>query len=336
MDSEQGISESAVFSGAWAPMNDGTKLYLRRWKTDVSSPRAVLHIVHGMAEHSARYDRLARRLVEEGIEVWAADQRGHGETSKNKGNTPGLGGLQGHCADDNGFSRVTADIDILNRAIRKQYPDVPIFLLGHSWGSFIAQNYIENFEGRPSAYGEDPVFLSGCMLSGTRGPDGFKVTAGAKFMAILAVLLNIRKGSSIAKALADGSNNKAFRPNRTEFDWLSRDEKEVDSYAADPCCGFICSLGFYLDMTSALVRIHRPEEMGKIRKELPIYIFSGSADPVGDMGVSPAALVVAYRHRGIMDLETVLYPEARHETLNETNRDEVTESLISWLLRHCS
>jgi len=323
-------------SGIWAPMDDGTKIFLRRWKIDISTPQAVLHIVHGMAEHSGRYARLANRLGEEGIEVWAADQRGHGETSKNQGNKAGKGGLQGHCADKDGFSRVTADIDILNRAIRKQYPGVPIFLLGHSWGSFIVQSYIENYEGRPSAYGSSPVFLSGCILSGTRGPDGIKVSIGARLISLLSMIFNERKGSSLAKALVDGPNNKAFKPNRTEFDWLSRDEKEVDSYASDPLCGFLCSLGFYRDLTQALDRIHKPEEMGKIRKELPIYVFSGSADPVGDMGVSPAALVVAYRHLGIINLETVLYPDARHETLNETNREEVTGSLISWLLRNCS
>jgi alpha-beta hydrolase superfamily lysophospholipase len=153
-------------------------------------------------------------------------------------------------------------------------------------------------------------------------------------MAFLAFILGERKGSSIAKAAADGSYNKSFRPNRTAFDWLSRDEKEVDAYVADPRCGFLCSVGFYRDMARALKQIHRPEEMEKIRKELPIYLFAGSADPVGDMGESHAALAVAYRHLGIKDLETVLYPDARHETLHETNRDEVTESVVSWLLRH--
>ena len=108
----------------------------------------------------------------------------------------------------------------------------------------------------------------------------------------------------------------------------------MDAYVADPFCGMLCSAGFYRDMAGALKRIHKRDEMGKIRKELPVYVISGSADPVGDMGESPAALVVAYRHLEIKDLETVLYPDARHETLNETNREEVQENLLSWLLRH--
>ena len=316
--------------GVWTQMDDGCQVYLRRWKTKVP-PKAVLHIVHGMAEHSARYARLAARLGEEGIELWVADQRGHGETAKNKQNNPGKGGLLGHCADGDGFSRVTADIDILNRAIKKEYPNLPLFLMGHSWGSFIAQSYIENYEGR----GNEPVTLAGCILSGTRGPDGFNVKFGAPLMTLLAAIAGERNGSRIAKAAADGPYSKAFRPNRTAFDWLSRDEKEVDAYIADPLCGFLCSTGFYRDMAMALNRIHVPAEMGKIRKELPVYVISGSADPVGDMGESPAALVVAYRHLEIRDLETVIYPDARHETLNETNREEVTESLLSWLQRHC-
>jgi alpha-beta hydrolase superfamily lysophospholipase len=328
------VSEEAGSTGGfklWMPMDDGIQLYLRRWKTG-TSPKAVLHIVHGMAEHSQRYDRTARFLVEEGIEVWAADQRGHGETALSKQNDPVNGGVLGHCADGDGFSRVTADIDILNRAILKEHPNTPIFLMGHSWGSFIVQNYIENFEGP----GDRKVNLAGCILSGTRGPDGVNIAIGAPFMSFLAFIFGEGAKSKFAKAMADGPYSKAFRPNRTEFDWLSRDEKEVDAYVADPLSGFLCSLGFYRDMTRALKRIHQPLEMGKIRKELPVYVFSGKADPVGSMGESPAALVVAYRHLDIKDLESVLYPDARHETLNETNRNEVQASLLSWLQRHCA
>jgi len=331
-------------TNTWMQMDDGVQLYLRRWKTP-SAPKAVLHIIHGMAEHSRRYSRLAQRLVSEGIEVWAADQRGHGETTKNAKNDPHKGGKLGHCADGDGFTRVTLDIDILNKAIRNEYPELPIFLLGHSWGSFIAQNYIENYDSKADSLADGKASgdnssthhsgLSGCILSGTRGPDGIKIAMGAPFMTFLAFILGESRSSGIAKAMADGPYSKAFRPNRTNFDWISRDEKEVDAYVADSFCGKLCSVGFYRDMARALKRIHRPEEMAKIRKELSVYIFSGSADPVGDMGKSPADLAVAYKHLGIKDLETVLYPDARHETLNETNRDEVQESLLSWLLRHC-
>jgi alpha-beta hydrolase superfamily lysophospholipase len=153
-------------------------------------------------------------------------------------------------------------------------------------------------------------------------------------MALLAAVCGQRRGSSAARALADGPYSRPFRPNRTAFDWLSRDEAEVDAYVADPLCGCLCSSGFYRDMVKGLIQIHRKKAMAQIRKELPVYIFCFNADPVGEMGLSPAALVNEYRSLGIGDLEFVLYPGARHETLNETNRQEVMDNLLSWICRH--
>jgi alpha-beta hydrolase superfamily lysophospholipase len=249
-------------------------------------------------------------------------------------NDPGRGGRLGHCADRDGFSRVTADIGIINRRIKAEYPGVPLFLLGHSWGSFIAQNYIETWGGLNSPGPPLPGGLAGCVLSGTRGPGGLNLRLGVPVMAFLAFCKGSRGRSRLARALSDGSYNKPFRPGKTGFDWLSRDEKEVAAYIGDPLCGNLCSSGFYRDLTRGLRQIHRRESLVRIRRDLPIYVFSGSADPVGDMGASPTGLLAAYRSLGFKDLEFVLYPDARHETLNETNREEVTGSLVSWLLRH--
>jgi len=306
--------------------HDGTKLFLYRWTPD-QEPRAAVHIVHGMAEHALRYRRLAEKLVSAGIEVWAADQRGHGKTADLKVNRPDRGGLLGHCADKDSFGMVTGDVHSLNREIRKTRGNIPLFLLGHSWGSFIAQNYIEEFSG--------DLDINGCILSGTRGPCGFIVKAGIPFMTLLAALRGQRNGSLLARAVADGPYNKPFRPNRTPFDWTSRDEEEVDKYVNDPCSGNLCSVGFYRDLAKGLYRIHRSDAMAKINRGLPMYVFSGSADPVGDMGASPTALVNEYRKLGLKDLEFVLYPGARHETLNETNREEVMDNLLSWINQRC-
>jgi alpha-beta hydrolase superfamily lysophospholipase len=313
-----------VQDNTWFESSDGTKLYLRRWST--AKTVAVLHIVHGMAEHSERYGRLAEKLCGAGIEVWAADQRGHGKTADININNPGKGGILGHCADKDTFERVTADVHGINEKIRTVHPSIPLFMLGHSWGSFILQNYIENENSG--------LNINGCILSGTRGPDGFKIKSGIPFMSVLAAICGKRKGSQIARAIADGPYNQPFRPNRTDFDWISRDEAEVDAYVKDPLCGYLCSTGFYRDLAKGLYRIHQPETMGYINRNLPIYIFSGSADPVGDMGASPTKLVNAYCILGIKDLEFVLYPGARHETLNETNREEVINNLLSWICRH--
>ena len=315
-------------------MDDGVSLFLRRWeapRSEFKSPKAILHIIHGMGEHSERYGELSVRLGKEGIDVWALDQRGHGQSTQ-LGNPHGSGGLLGHCSDGDGVSRVAEDIHIINNEIKKRHPGIPVFLMGHSWGSFIAQMYIEKFEGKSKW--KDGLDLAGCILSGTRGPGGLKIFLAAKLMRFMAFIIGQRKGSELARNMTSGSYNKPFRPNRTEFDWLSRDEKEVDSYIADPFCGFLCSIGFYRDMTGALNKIHKKREMRKIRRELPIYIFSGTSDPVTDMGVSHASLEAVYKHLEIRDLETVLYKDARHETLNETNKEEVMDKLISWLLLH--
>jgi alpha-beta hydrolase superfamily lysophospholipase len=281
-----------------------------------------------MAEHSHRYRRLAEKLCDAQIEVWAADQRGHGRTADLSVNGPGAGGLLGHCADRDSFDRVADDVLAINREIRKTLPHTPLFLLGHSWGSFIAQHYIESRDCGDGA-------IDGCILSGTRGPAGFQMKAALPLMAVLAAVCGQRRGSPVARAAADGPYSQPFRPNRTSFDWLSRDDAEVDAFIGDPLCGSLCSTGFYRDLVNGLHRIHQGKAMARIRTGLPIYVFSGDDDPVGDMGASPTALVNAYRSIGIADLEFVLYPGARHETLNETNREEVMDSLYSWICRHC-
>jgi alpha-beta hydrolase superfamily lysophospholipase len=199
--------------------------------------------------------------------------------------------------------------------------------MGHSWGSFLVQYYIEGSGG---------AGIQGCILSGTRGPDGIKIRTGSSVLALISALAGSRRPSPLSRALSDGSFNKPFKPNRTAFDWLSRDEKEVDAYAADPLSGMLCSAGFYRDLGALLNTIHQSDLMAVVRKDLPIYVFAGNSDPVGDMGSSPTALVAAYRSLEIKDLNFVLYPGARHEPLNETNREEVIGDLIAWLNKHIS
>jgi alpha-beta hydrolase superfamily lysophospholipase len=278
-----------------------------------------------MAEHGGRYAETAACLSENGYETWAADMRGHGRTADPSVNSPDKGGLLGHCADTRAFSKTLLDVERIHNEIQKTYPGVPLFLLGHSWGSFIAQGFIETFNKRP---------LSGCALSGTMGPGNALVAFGTVFMTVMTTFRGPRYRSMFARKMADGSYNNAFRPNRTAFDWLSRDNKEVDGFVADPLCGGICSAGFYRDMARCLRRIHRRRMIERINKELPVYAFSGNADPVGGMGAGPTTLVDIYRRIGIKDVEFVLYPGARHETLHETNREEVMRNLCRWLDRH--
>lgn len=304
---------------------DGARIFLRHWSSG-ANPKAHIQIAHGMAEHSARYARIAEKLCAAGFDLWANDHRGHGYTADLDKNPPEKGGLLGHCADSGGFVKVVTDLELVSDHIQKQNSSVPLFLFGHSWGSFLAQAYIERNASR----------IHGVILSGTRGPGGIELKAARLIASLIIAVKGGRPYSALLHALADGSYNKAFKPNRTEFDWLSRDKAEVDAYIRDPLCGFHCSAAFYRDLTEALISIHAKDSLKRIPKELPVLIFSGAADPVGNMGESPTVLVEKYRELGITDLEFLLYPEGRHEMLNEINREELGSMLLSWLERHVS
>ncbi|MDR2521806.1 MAG: lysophospholipase [Spirochaetaceae bacterium] len=309
---------------SYITVRDTAQLFLRRWVPASAPPRGVVLAVHGLAEHSGRYRPLAETLAAAGIETWCFDLRGHGQTASLALNSPAIGGLLGHCADRKAFSKLLGDIDSVFAEIEKARPGLPRFLLGHSFGSFLAQGYI--------AYSKRP--LAGCALSGTRGPGGAPLVAAAHFFNLYRFFRGRRHRSRFAASLVLGANNKPFRPNRSAADWLSRDSAEVDAYLRDPLCGGLCSAGFFRDMVWILQKIHTSSAMAKIKKDLPLYIFSGSDDPVGGMGKSTGCLLARYKQEGLSDIEYVLYPNARHEPLHEINRGEVMANLVEWLDRH--
>jgi alpha-beta hydrolase superfamily lysophospholipase len=318
-----------IATESWFETHNDIKLFLRKWKPEAPA-RAIIHILHGMVEHGGRYTESARVLTDAGFEVWCADLRGHGKTTDLEENDAASGGLAGHCADKDGIAKVLNDVNKINEKIRQEYPALPLFLLGHSWGSFLAQTYIESFKTN----------LSGCILSGTRGPGGLDIKAGILLARIVASVRGIRERSMFLYKVAFSSYNKFFSPNRTDFDWISRSEASVDNYIADPYCGGsnrsdgMPTVGFYRDMLVMIKNMHKRGNLDKIRRALPIYILGGSKDPVGGMGENITALVDKYNKIRIKDLEFVLYPDARHECFNEINRDEVFANLIKWLERH--
>ncbi|MEJ5188765.1 MAG: alpha/beta fold hydrolase, partial [Breznakiellaceae bacterium] len=226
--------------------------------------------------------------------------------------------------DRNGFARVVQDLIAISKQIKQEYPQLPLILFGHSWGSFLAQAYIE----------KEGALLSGCILSGTRGPGGPVIFLGACLASLVAFFKGGRTFSPLLYSLSDGAYNVPFQPARTKFDWLSRDPERVDAYIQDPLCGFPCSAAFYRDLLWGLRAIHTPKAIQNIPSTLPILIFAGTSDPVGEMGRSPTRLVDAYKQEGIQDLEFILYPEGRHEMINELNRTEVFHHLLSWINRH--
>lgn len=289
---------------------DGITLFVYRWLPD-TPPKAVVQIAHGLAEHAGRYARAAEALTRAGYGVYAGDHRGHGRTAT-------IPADLGFFAERDGWNKCVGDLWQLNRRVAADHPGLPIVLLGHSLGSFMAQQFI-------SEHGDA---LAGAVLSGSNGKPPPIAPVGRLLAQMERLRLGPRGHSALVHALAFGAFNKPFEPARTPFDWLSRDPAEVDKYIADPLCGFRSTVQLYIDVLVALGDIAEPARQARIPKRLPIYIFGGSRDPVGS---NIDQLLDAY---GAADLERVthkFYPDARHECLNETNRDEVTRDLIAWL-----
>ncbi|MDF2958645.1 MAG: alpha/beta hydrolase [Paenibacillus sp.] len=266
-----------------------------------------------MAETAERYGRFAKVLTDAGYEVYANDHLGHGRTAGNPERV-------GHTAND-GFSKMTDALARLTDIIAERHPAVPVYLFGHSMGSFLAQQYMYRF----------PAKISGVVLSGSNGRQSPMIRVGIALAELLASTKGDHHRSALLMNLTFGSYNKEFRPVRTEFDWLSRDEAEVDRYIEDPFCGGVFTAGFFRDFFHGLVEIHRPENMERIPKQLPVFIISGERDPVGRMGRGVMQLVSMYSKLGMEEVQYKLYPGGRHELLNEINRDEVMTDVAAWL-----
>ncbi len=292
---------------------DGVRIAVHTWLPD-ATPAAVIQISHGMAEYAMRYDRFAQEAVKSGYAVFAADHRGHGETA---GSLDKLGYL----ADTDGFERVVEDQYEITLDIKKKFPQTPVILFGHSFGSFIAQRYIQK-------HGED---VSACILTGTTGPNPALVGGGRLAANLVALFDGRKKPSPFLTKLSFGSYNKNFPDAKSPNSWLSRDIAEVDAYDASPWSGFTCTAGFYQDLMAGLSLIHTPGALSGLPLNLPVLLASGSEDPVSGSGRTVKLLADMYRNIGIKNVKMVLYPGARHEILNETNRDEVTKDLLDWI-----
>ena len=301
--------------------SDSFPLHVHRW-SNTDAPRAVVMLAHGLAEHARRYARLGEALVANGYELFALDQRGHGQTAQH--------GLLGHFADADGWSKVVSDLACLNHHIRQQYPSLPIFLLGHSMGSYIGQAYLM----------QHSCSLQGAILSGSN----YQPARIYRATSLIARFERWRLGSTgrspLINFLSFGTFNKAIKSARTGFDWLSRDPQEVDRYVNDPLCGFIATTQLWVDLLDGLQGISDVKQLAQIDPDLPLLVIGGDCDPVS-AGQRLNDLAGALRVAGLQHVELKVYPGARHEVLNESNRNEVTRYLIDWLeqtlgySRHC-
>jgi len=290
---------------------DGLPLFVYHWPC--ASPRGIVQIAHGAAEHAARYRWTAQQLCDAGYAVYANDHRGHGNTAS----TEDLG----YFAEEDGWNKMVDDLLQLNRHIRRCHPSLPLVLLGHSMGSFLAQQYLIE-------HGET---IDAVVLSGSTVADGYAGLAPLLEQELAA--LGRRAASQVMRQVSAASMGDSVPDAKTDWDWLSRDEQQVAAYIADPLCGFELRLGSILDMIAAMQITTDPEQLKRIRAQLPMYLFAGSSDPLNNKLQSLHLLMERYAQAGLKDISHHFYEGGRHEMLNELNRDEVVADLLTWLRR---
>ena len=289
-----------------ASLSHDIPIYL--WEPE-GKATAIIQVIHGLGEHSARYERFAMEAVRRGFAVCAHDHRGHGPHAAQVG----------FFAPENGWDLLVEDSHQVTQFLQQRYPDLPLILLGHSMGSYIAQSYAMRFSDG----------LRALILSGSTWPSRPLLVIGR----LLARLLSWRRGKTGHSPLLDkigfGDFNRKFEPARTELDWLSREPDEVDKYIDDPLCGGPYTTGLWIDLLGGLLRISKDEALRKIPSSLPILITGGSDDPVGGAN-GMGQLSSHYEATDHTELTTSIYSGGRHEMLNETNRDEFTSDLLRW------
>ncbi len=291
---------------------DGKRIFVRRILPE-GQPKAVLLVAHGMVEHGARYLRLASVLSGLGLAVYIPDLRGHGETDKD--------GNWGFLAETGGFRRVVDDLHELGLAARKENSGLPLYYLGHSFGSLLGLAFI-------GLYGSD---LAGCVLSAPPSKPTMVLDLGGKIIIELGTLFKgARAPGKLPKAMTFGDYARSISGAKTPCDWISRDPAVVAAYMADPACSFTCSYSFYRDVFEGTKLVYAAGFLDRVPKSLPVYFFCGSDDPVVGKEKGYAEQRERLASLGLSDFTARCYPGGRHETLNETNRDEVIADLTGW------
>jgi alpha-beta hydrolase superfamily lysophospholipase len=308
------LPQSSAFERFTLTATDGFQLSAMRWLPR-SEPRAVLQLSHGMAEYAARYARFAEACIAQGIAVYAHDHRGHGDSID--ASTP-----RGHFADEDGWAKVTGDLFTANAHVHRKHPNLPVFLFGHSMGSFVARAYLL----------EHATTVAGGILSATGWRQGPLASVARAIARGQGKKLGARTHSHLMTKLVFGTFNLRFRPVRTPFDWLSRDASEVDAYIASPQCGHHCSGTLWADLFGGARAVERLEkDRARPSRETPILLLAGTHDPVSIGGLGHGQLAALYRAAGNTRVTDRRYDKARHELLNETNRAEVTSDIIAWV-----
>lgn len=288
-------------------------IHVFSWLPAPQNIKGVVVIAHGMAEYANRYDEFARFLAQNNFAVYAPDHRGHGFTLTNS--------KVGFFSKKDGWELVVSDLHKLIKITKEKHPEMPTILFGHSMGSLLARNYASDY-GR---------FINKLIISGTATDPGFLSVFGRYLAKTMSFLIKPHTQSGLLNKLTFVGANKTYKPKRTKFDFLSRDNNSVDKYIKDPLCGFNCSTSFYADLLTGVQYVNKIENVRKIPTSLPIFVISGDDDPVGNYGIG-----VKKVYQQLLDTEhknttLKLYPGTRHELTNEINRKEVFEDVLSWI-----
>lgn len=291
--------------------HDGQKIFLRIWN-QVEKPIGIVQIIHGMAEHSARYEMFAHFLNKKGYIVYADDHRGHGHSLTEEE-------VLGYIGDD-GFQNIVKDEQLISELIKKKYPKLPLFIFAHSFGSFIGQEYIVQNSRK----------IDGIILSGSAKQNGLDAKMGRILATIQNAVLDNKKEAKLIDKLSFGIFNKKFKNQQPTASWLTRDTKVLEQYKKDELSGFVSSINFYYELFHAFKSLYQNKRLEKIEKDLPLLIISGDMDPVGKYGVAVQALYEQYKQLDLENVTLKLFEDARHELVNELNNQEVFSYINDW------
>lgn len=281
------------------------------WKSDLPKPRGILQISHGMAEHILRYERMAEFMCGSGYWVIGSDHPGHGIQTNEE--DLGYFGDQGHTGAVDRLADVSMEVK------ERFGPNVPLFLLGHSMGSFMARSYI-------TKYGD---MIDGVVIMGTSGPNPMS-GIGIALINIMSVFKGETGKSKLVDNMMFGGYNKGFGE-KSKFSWLSSDEGEVGKYEDDTRCGFLFTLNGQKTVMKVLSEVSTPKWAKKVPKKLPILLMSGQDDPVGQKGRGVKKVFDMLSDAGVEDIDMILYPGGRHEILNDIDRDKVMRDILLFL-----
>ena len=296
--------------------SDGQTALSAREYLPEGDPVGIVQIVHGIAEHIARYDAFAAFLAEHGYIVVLHDQLGHGKSAPDEAHL-------GFFSEENGWEKAVQDIRSLHDKTAAKYPGKPYFIFGHSMGSFLLRTYLYTY----------PDAVDKAVISGTGWEDPMKVRMGKLVCKLEEARIGEKNTSALVTKLMFGSYNRAFGPVTSPNAWICSDDAVVAAYDADPLCGFDATVGLARDLLTGVGMNEQQENLDKMNKQLPIMFISGCKDPVGGMAKGVLKCIDAFKRSGMKDITIKLYPEGRHEMLNERNKDEVYQDVLTWLER---